>query len=65
MKLHFLSRSSRAAVVATRSQIILVLVQLSLAVTLCHKAQPAFERPSVPCTANRPLRRTREATAWL
>ncbi len=51
MKLPFLSRSSRAALMATLTQILIVLVQLSLAVTLFRKAQPAFERPSVPYTA--------------
>jgi hypothetical protein len=51
MKLSLLSRSSRAALMATLTRILIVLVQLSLAATLLHKAHDEFERRSVPCTA--------------
>ncbi len=51
MLTHSHSRSSRAALMATLTKIIIVLVQLSLAVTFFHKAEDAFERQSVPCIA--------------
>jgi hypothetical protein len=42
------TKSSRAPLMATLTQIIVVLLQLSLAGALFHKVDGAFERESVP-----------------
>ena len=41
------TRSSRAALMATLTKIIIVLLQLSLAATVFHQAQDSFERQSI------------------
>lgn len=55
---HFHSKPSRAALMATLTKILIVLVQLSLTATLFRKAGQTFEREPPPSVAATTMART-------